>query len=69
MTIWRWRHDRAPIPAWVTKVLSNLLQDKVEEAHAAQTRLRDILALPPKPPRPLSGCCAGRERRVKKSLF
>src|SRR5215472_10275256 len=66
MTIWRWRHDRAPLPKWVADVLSNLLQSKVAEAHLAQTEFRDFLALPPRPPRKLSGCCAGRHRRIKR---
>jgi hypothetical protein len=66
MTIWRWRHDRTPLPKWVTDVLPDLIQRTVEEAHLAQTVFRDFLALPPKPERPLSGCCAGLHRRVKK---
>jgi hypothetical protein len=32
------------------------------EAHAARDNLREFRALLPKPPRPLSGCCAGRGR-------
>lgn len=66
MTIWRWRHGWAPIPKRVLNELRDLLQTRVEEAHVAQNELRDILALPPRPPRKLSGCCAGLHRRVKK---
>jgi len=58
MTIWRWRHDRSPLPTWVADVLDGLVQKKVEQAHEAQTQLRYFRQLPPKPPRPLSGCCA-----------
>jgi hypothetical protein len=56
MTIWRWRHDRAPLPNWVADVLAHLVQNKVAEAHEAQQQLRYLVSLPPKPPRPLSGC-------------
>ena len=65
MSIWRWRHDRAPLPNWVADVLTHLVQNKVVEAHEAQQQLRHLVSLPPKPPRPLSGCCAGRGRRPK----
>jgi hypothetical protein len=58
MTIWRWRHDRAPLPRWVAEALPGLIQTKVTEAHLAQDELGYFLALPPKPPRKLSGCCA-----------
>jgi hypothetical protein len=58
MTIWRWRHDRAPLSNRVMEVLPDLIQAKVAEAHLAQTELGYFLALPPKPPRKLSGCCA-----------
>jgi hypothetical protein len=68
MSIWRWRHDRAPIPAWVMKVLSDRLRDKVAEAQAAQGKLQYMQALPPKPHRPLSGCCAGLHRKIKKDV-
>ena len=33
MTIWRWRHDRTPLPKWVTDVLPDLIQRTVEKAH------------------------------------
>jgi hypothetical protein len=58
MTVWRWRHDRAPLPRWLVEALPDLIQSKVAEAHLAQTELGHFLALPPKPPRKLSGCCA-----------
>ena len=63
MTIWRWRQDRTPLPRWVGDMLPDLIQTKVAEAHEAQQNLRYFLALPPKPARPLSGCCAGYERK------
>ena len=66
MTVWRWRHDRAPLPRWVAQLLPDLVQTKVAEAHEAQTQLRYFLQEPPKPPRPLSGCCAGLHRRAKR---
>jgi hypothetical protein len=59
MTIWRWRHDRLPLPKWVADVLDTLVQRKVEQAHEAQTQLRYFRQLPPRPPRRLTGCCAG----------
>lgn len=59
MSIWRWRHDRAPLPSWLVEALPDLIQKKVAEAHLAQAELGYFLALPPKPPRKLSGCCAG----------
>jgi hypothetical protein len=64
MTIWRWRHDRSPLPESVSKILPDLLHAKVAEAHEAQQDFRYFLQEPPKPPRKLSGCCAGRQRSV-----
>ena len=66
MTIWRWCHDRSPLPRYVAEVLADVVQDKVVDAHAAKNHLRDFIALPPRPPRPLSGCCAGLHRRAKR---
>jgi hypothetical protein len=66
MTIWRWRHDKAPLPKRVIDALPELLQQRVAEAHLAQTEFRYFLLEPPKPIRPLSGCCAGRHRKIKK---
>jgi hypothetical protein len=66
MTIWRWCHDRSPLPRYVAEILADVIRNKVLEVHAAQNHLRDLLALPPKPPRPLSGCCAGLHRRAKR---
>jgi hypothetical protein len=63
MTVWRWRHDRAPLPRRVVESLPDLIQSKVVEAHLAQSELGYFLALPPNPPRALSGCCADRQRK------
>ena len=62
MTVWRWRHDRSPLPSIVADVLSSLVQSRVAEAHVAQNELNYYLREPPKPPRPLSRCCAGLHR-------
>jgi hypothetical protein len=35
MTIWRWRHDRAPLPKDVVDILVDLIQTKINEAHEA----------------------------------
>jgi hypothetical protein len=64
MTIWRWRHDRSPLPEWVSKILTDLLQAKVAEACEARQEFGYFLQEPPKPPRKLSGCCAGRQRSI-----
>ena len=64
MTVWRWRHDRTPLAPRVVKALPDLVQSKVAEAHLAQTELGYFLREPPKPPRPLSGCCAGYVRKL-----
>jgi hypothetical protein len=69
MTIWRWRHGRAPLPRHVVEILADLVQKKVAEAHLAQNELRYFLSEPPKPPHPLSGCCAGYVRKPKNLLF
>ena len=66
MTVWRWRHDRSPLPRSVSDDLASLVQKKVEEAHLAQNELKYYLAEPPKPPRKLSGCCARYARREKR---
>jgi hypothetical protein len=50
MTIWRWCHDRGPLPEFVIRALPNLLQDKVAEAHQAQQDFRYFLAEPPSGP-------------------
>jgi DNA-binding transcriptional regulator YdaS (Cro superfamily) len=65
MQVWRWRHDRSPLPAPVAEILAELVQGKVMEVHEAQNQLRYFLALPPRPPPPLSGSCAGLHRRVR----
>lgn len=63
MTVWRWTHDRAPLPKGVAEVLSGLIQSKVAEAHEAQEQLRYYVALSPRPPRKFSGCCGKSYRR------
>jgi hypothetical protein len=47
MTIWRWRHDRSPLPVFLLNLLPDLLQSKVAEAHQAQQDFRYFLAEPP----------------------
>jgi hypothetical protein len=66
MTVWRWCHDLSPLPRYVAEILADVVQDKVLDAHAALNHVRDFLALPPRPRRPLSGCCAGLQRRAKR---
>ena len=63
--LWRWRHDRSPLPEWVADVLDGLVQKRVEQAHEAQAQLRFLRQLPPRPPRPLSGACVGYFRKPK----
>ena len=65
MTVWRWRHDRTSLPSWVLEALPDLIQNKVAEAHRAQTELGYFLALPAPSPRALSGCCVNRQRRTE----
>jgi hypothetical protein len=50
MTIWRWCHDRGPLPEFVVRAMPNLLQGKVAEAHQAQQDFRYFLAEPPSGP-------------------
>jgi hypothetical protein len=66
MTVWRWRHDKSPLPRSVSDDLASLVQKKVEEAHQAQNELRYYLAEPPPPPRKLSGCCSPYARKPEK---
>jgi hypothetical protein len=47
-------------------ILANRIQIRSDEVQGAQGQLNDFLALPPMPPRKLSGCCAGRNRRTKR---
>src|SRR5215831_13845688 len=65
MTVWRWRHDRAPLPEWVLQALRGLVHSKVVEAHEAESALSYFVALPPRPPRRLTGCCTGYLRKPK----
>jgi hypothetical protein len=69
MTVWRWRHDRSLVPKWVSDILVNHVQSKVAEACTARDDLRYFRQLPPRPPRPLSGCCAGYVRKPKYWTF
>jgi hypothetical protein len=63
--IWRWCHDRSPLPDWVAKKLAEAVHQKVEAAHAAEQGLKWFLDTRRPPlPRKLSGCCAGFKRRV-----
>jgi hypothetical protein len=68
MTIWRWRHDKAPLPERVLNELERLIQKRVAESHQAQTDLRNY-RLEPRPEPPLSGFCADRNRRVVKPRY
>jgi hypothetical protein len=65
MTVWRWCHDQSSLPTPVAETLADIVKDKILDAHAAQNHLRDVLALPQQPPRPLSGACAGRSRKLR----
>jgi hypothetical protein len=65
MQVWRWRHDRSPLPRLVADALASLVQNRVAEAHLAQTELSYFLREPPKAPRKLSGCCTGYVRKPK----
>jgi hypothetical protein len=66
MTIWRWRHDQSQPPESVAGVLADRIEGKVREVQAAEDELRCFRALAPRPPRKLSGCCAGLSRRAKR---
>jgi hypothetical protein len=63
MTVWRMRHNRTPLPEWVSNILPDLLQTKVAEVHQAQQDFRYFF---------LSrldhcaSCCAGRARKLKR---
>ena len=47
MQVWRWCHDRSPPPEPVLRLLPDLLQANVAEAHQAQQDFRYFLAEPP----------------------
>jgi hypothetical protein len=47
MTVWRWRHDRSPLPVPVIEALRDLLQAKVAEAHQAWQEFKYFLAEAP----------------------
>lgn len=63
MTVWRWRHDRVPLPRHVAEQLLDLVADWLRRAADARQHLASYVTEPP-PLRKLSGCCAGRERRM-----
>jgi hypothetical protein len=65
MTVWRWRHGKSPLPDMVSDDLVGLIQKRVEDAHEAQVEHSRFRALPPRPQRKLSGCCARYERTAK----
>jgi hypothetical protein len=65
MQVWRWRHS-ADLPDWVAVILTDRVQETVEVAHQVQDDLRRYHSGPPKPPRRLTGCCAGYGRKLKK---
>jgi hypothetical protein len=66
MQIWRYRHDKAPLPRGLADLLAQIIRDRVIEAHLAETQLNDFRREPPRPPPKLSGCCAGYHRRAGK---
>jgi hypothetical protein len=47
MTVWRWCHDRSPLPVFVLNALPKLLQERVAEAHQAKQDFRYFLVEPP----------------------
>lgn len=63
-SIWRWRHDRSPLPRWAAEILAQRLREKRGDLIAAELHMRLFLERPPLLPRKLSGCCAGLKRRV-----
>ena len=49
MQVWRWRHDRSPLPRRLAEWLVDRVQLRVMEAHEAQNQLRYFLELQPIP--------------------
>jgi hypothetical protein len=47
MQVWRWRHDRSPLPERVIRAMPDLLQNRVAEACEARQAFRDFLCEPP----------------------
>jgi hypothetical protein len=68
-TVWRWRHGRSPLPDYVIQALEPILRKRVALAHEAQTEWRYLRDASPKPPRPLSGCCADYVRKSEIPRF
>src|SRR5262245_2116098 len=66
-TIARWARLTPPPPRWVLDELKDIIQKRVEAVHFAQNELKYYMAEPPRPPRKLSGCCAGYQRREKRA--
>src|ERR1700674_31763 len=66
MAIWRWRHDRTALPRCVAEILTEIMRDRLRDVLAAQQHLKWFLDRPPAPPRKLSGCCAGHERKPRR---
>src|SRR5262249_33608880 len=69
MQVWRWRHDRSPLPPRVAEALASLIQDRMVETNLAREELAHFLREPPKPPRKLSGCCASYIRKSEIPRF
>ena len=77
MAVWRWRHDKAPLPPWLVKILPDLLQSQVAEAHLAQTEFG--ISTPSRqghpdrsravrraPSQSVQGSCSQREKRSRR---
>jgi hypothetical protein len=58
MTIWRWRHEKSPLPRWVLDDLAELIQKRREKDSQAAVDVSYLQQLPARPPRKPSGCCA-----------
>jgi hypothetical protein len=69
MQVWRWRHDRSPLPPQVADALASLIRDRMVEVNHAREELQHFLREPPKPRRPLSGCCASYIRKSEMPRF
>jgi hypothetical protein len=67
MQVWRYRHDKTPLPRGLADLLTQIIRDRVTEAHLAETQLNDFRREPPRPPRRLTGCCEGYHRKPVKA--
>jgi hypothetical protein len=65
-TIHRWCHDRSPLPREAAQIVDQFLRSRLADVITAQTHTRLYLDRPLPPLRKLSGCCAGRTRRLKR---